>query len=328
MSDLRPAIRFASGLYRQRAGVMFAGYVRRDPIARLTLRPGRASPYAIYDRMRASGPLLPTRLGGLSTTSYRVCSSVLRDRRFGARPAPEDQADEELFDLSFLGQNPPDHTRLRRLAQPAFSPRAIAGYAGRIESTVGELLAQAAAAGEFDLISAFAAALPIAVITDMLGIPDADADAFSRYGAVIGSALDGIRSLRHAAQLQESDAALTRLFQELFELRRREPQDDVVSRIVAAEGSQIEPAEMLPMCSLLLVAGFETRSTSSATPSWPCWATPRSGRRCAPTRPAWPPARWRRPCAGTRRSRPPPGPRWSRWTWRARPSARARSCSR
>jgi cytochrome P450 len=258
MSNLRPAIRFASGLYRQRAGVMFAGYVRRDPVARLTLRPGRASPYAIYDRLRARGPLVPTRLGGLATTSYRVCSSVLRDRRFGARPAPEDQVEEELFDLSFLGQNPPDHTRLRRLAQPAFSPRAIAGYTGRIESKVGELLDQAAAAGEFDLISAFAAALPIAVITDMLGIPDADAQAFSRYGAVIGSALDGIRSLRHAAQLQESDTALTRLFEELFELRRREPQDDVVSRIVAAEGSQIEPAEMLPMCSLLLVAGFET----------------------------------------------------------------------
>ena len=92
----------------------------------------------------------------------------------------------------------------------------------------------------------------------MLGIPDADVRAFSRYGAVIGSALDGIRSLRHAAQLQESRVALHRLFEGLFELRRRDPQDDVVSRIVAAEGSQLQPAEMLPMCTLLLVAGFET----------------------------------------------------------------------
>jgi cytochrome P450 len=258
VSDLRPAIKFAAGLYRQRAGVMYAGYVRRDPVARLTLGPGRADPYAIYDRLRAAGPLVPTRLGNLSSTSYRVCNAVLRDRRFGSRPAPEDQTEEELFDLSFLGMNPPDHTRLRRLAQPAFSPRAIAGYTGRIESKVGELLGQAAAAGEFDLVSAFAAALPIAVITDMLGIPDADAAAFSRYGAVIGSALDGIRSLRHAAQLRESDAALTRLFEDLFELRRREPRDDVVSRIVTAEGDQIQPAELLPMCSLLLVAGFET----------------------------------------------------------------------
>jgi cytochrome P450 len=258
MSDLGTAISFASGLYRQRAGIAFAGYVRRDPSARLNLRPGRANPYAIYDRLRAAGPLVPTRLGNWSSTSYRVCSSVLRDRRFGVRPAEEDRAEEELFDLSFLGMDPPDHTRLRRLAQPAFSPRAIAGYTGRIESKVGELLDRAGAAGEFDLISAYAAALPIAVITDMLGIPEAGSQEFARFGAVIGSALDGIRSLRHAAQLQESDTALSRLFEELFELRRREPQDDVVSRIVRAEGGQIEPAEMLPMCMLLLVAGFET----------------------------------------------------------------------
>ena len=258
MSDLSRVISFASGLYRQRAGVAFAGYVRRDPLARLTLRPGRANPYAIYDRLRASGPLVPTRLGNWSSTSYRVCSSVLRDRRFGVRPAEEDRPEEQLFDLSFLGMDPPDHTRVRRLAQPAFSPRAVASYTGRIEAKVGELLDTAAAAGEFDLISEFAGALPIAVITDMLGIPDADARAFSRYGAVIGSALDGIRSLRHAAQLNESRIALFRLFDELFELRRRDPQDDIVSRIVAAEGTGLQPAEMLPMCTLLLVAGFET----------------------------------------------------------------------
>ena len=75
---------------------------------------------------------------------------------------------------------------------------------------------------------------------------------------VLGSALDGIRSLRHAGQLMASDAELNRLFEHLFELRRREPRDDIVSRLVAAEGDQITPAEMLPMFSLLLVAGFET----------------------------------------------------------------------
>ena len=100
--------------------------------------------------------------------------------------------------------NPPDHTRLRRLVQPAFSPKAVATYRSRVDRTVGDLLDQAAAAGEFDLVSTFAAPLPIAVITDLLGVPDAKADDFARYGATIGSALDGIRSMRHAAQLQAS----------------------------------------------------------------------------------------------------------------------------
>jgi len=134
----------------------------------------------------------------------------------------------------------------------------MAGYRPRIERTVDELLDRAAAAGEFDLVPAYAAPLPIAVITDLLGIPDADTEAFSRYGRVIGSALGGVRSLRHARELQANLVKLRTLFTDLFELRRREPGDDVISLLVAAEGDQIKPAEMMPMCVLLLVAGFET----------------------------------------------------------------------
>ena len=75
---------------------------------------------------------------------------------------------------------------------------------------------------------------------------------------LIGGALDGIRSLRHAAQLQSASDELQQLFENLFALRREQPQDDVVSHIVTAEGGQVQPAEMLPICFLLLIAGFET----------------------------------------------------------------------
>ena len=259
MSDLGRAVSFASQLYRVRAGTTFAGYVRRDPMARLQLRPGRVDPYVIYEQMRAVGPLVPTRLGNWASTSHRICNLVLRDRRFGVRPPVGlDGVVNEQSNMSFLAMNPPDHTRLRRLAMPAFSPKAVNTYRDRIERTVGDLLDRAASAGEFDLVSAFAVALPIAVITDLLGIPDADTEAFSRYGRVIGSALDGIRSMRHAKDLAVSDAKLRAMFTELFELRRREPGDDIVSHLVTAEGNQIKPAEMMPMCVLLLVAGFET----------------------------------------------------------------------
>jgi cytochrome P450 len=261
MSNLRPAITFAARLYRDQADVAWAGLIRRDPMARLQLRAGRADPYVIYDRLRAGGPLTPTRLGHYHwvSTSHRVCDSVLRDRRFGVRPADEAQAAaENAPEMSFLGLNPPDHTRLRKLATPAFGPKAVAGYADRIERTTGDLLDAATAAGRFDLVSAFAAPLPIAVITDLLGIGESDSTDFARYGMLIGSALDGIRSLRHAAQLQAGSNELIQLFEHLFKLRRREPRDDIVSHLVAAEGTQITPAEMLAMCVLLLVAGFET----------------------------------------------------------------------
>jgi cytochrome P450 len=258
MSDVGRAISFAAQLYRLRAGTAYACYVKNDPMARLQLRPGRDDPYAIYERMRAVGTLVPTWLGNWASPSHRVCNAVLRDRRFGVRPLDGRTDPEDESEVSFLSKNPPDHTRLRRLAMPAFSPKAVSTYRDRIERTVSELLDRAAAAGSFDLVSGFAAPLPIAVITDLLGIPDADTEAFSRYGRVIGSALGGIRSMRHAAELQANDAKLRAIFADLFELRRREPGDDVISRLVAAEGDQIKPSEMMPMCILLLVAGFET----------------------------------------------------------------------
>ncbi|HVQ91203.1 MAG TPA: cytochrome P450 [Mycobacteriales bacterium] len=258
MAQLRQAARFATGLYRERLAVARAGYVRRDLMALLQLRPGRDDPYAIYARMRRAGTVLPTRLGNWVTPSHRLCNMVLRDRRFGVRPADAPPPSAADFELSFLELNPPDHTRLRRLAQPAFSPRQMTGYRPRIEATAQRLLDRAAAAGRFDLVPALAAPLPIAVITDLLGVPNDRADDFARWGADIGSAISGIRSLAHAARLQKANAELAALFGGLFELRRREPEDDLVSQLVAAEDEQIRPDEMLSMCVLLLVAGFET----------------------------------------------------------------------
>ena len=132
-----------------------------------------------------------------------MCDAVLRDRRFGVRLEGESLE----LEASFLTQNPPDHTRLRRLALPAFSPKAVAGFQPRIERTVGDLLDRAQPAGQFNLVAALAAPLPIAVITDLLGIPDADAAGFARYGAIMGSALDGVRSMRHLQQLIASSNA-------------------------------------------------------------------------------------------------------------------------
>jgi len=252
MSEIGEALAFAARLYGERAHIAYSGYVRRDLMARLHLRDGRANPYPIYERIRERGTLVPARVDGdWVTASHRVCHSVLRSRRFGVQPAPGD-------DISFLGMNPPDHTRLRRLVQPAFSPKVVASYRQRIERTVAGLLDRAAAAGEFDLVPAFSAPLPIAVITDLLGVPDADAGDFARYGAAIGSALDGIKSLRHASELLANGVKLHKLFEDLIGLRRREPADDIISRLVTASGDQVKPDEMMPVCVLLLIAGFET----------------------------------------------------------------------
>ena len=163
--------------------------------------------------------------------------------------------------------------------------------------------------GSFDLVGGYAAPMPIAVITRLLGIPDADSEEFERYGQAFGSALGGLQSLRHARELFEAQRRLQRIFSDLIEARRADPGDDVISRLATAPGEQIQADDIVPLCTLLLIAGFETtvnligntvlRSAASGPSCGGGWPT---------TRP-WSMRRWRRHCASTHRCSGPPGSR-------------------
>lgn len=253
---LRQLANFTAELYRAKVVLGYQGYRKGDELALLMLHPGRDNPYPLYERLRAKGPLVRSRVGPWVTTSHRTCNTILRDRQFGV--VLEGQTGEGAGGLSFLEMNPPDHTRLRRLAAPAFSPKRMAGYTALIEKTVQQLLDDLPDEGSFDLVSKFSAPLPIAVISDLLGVPTTHADQFARWGATIGTALDGVKGVRHLRALLKANAGLERLFTELFEQRRRDPREDVISSVVTAEGERITPAEMVPICVLLFIAGFET----------------------------------------------------------------------
>jgi cytochrome P450 len=255
MGQARQVARFVAELYRAKAVLGYHGYLKHDELALLMLHPGRDNPYPLYERLRGRGPISRTRVGPWVSTSHPLCNRILRERGFGVGA---DGAEGGEGGLSFLEMNPPDHTRLRRLAAPAFSPKKMAGYTTRVEKTVQQLLDDLPDDGRFDLVSAFAAPLPIAVISDLLGVPTAHVDDFARWGATIGTALDGVKGVRHLRALMQANAGLEKMFQELFEVHRREPADDVISTIVAAEGERITPAEMVPLCVLLFIAGFET----------------------------------------------------------------------
>jgi cytochrome P450 len=251
--------KFIGGMYRERARVLYWAHVRGDLFSRLILPNGHTDPYEIYEEMRARGPMLPTRLGNYSTTSHRLCNEVLRNRKFGVSPidGSEDLANQAGLDLSLLELNPPDHTRIRRLAAPAFTPRRMAGYADLVDQAIRELLDECEREGEFDLMSSFASPLPIAVVTHLLGLPN-DPERFRRLGSTIARALDGIWSLGQARTLAAADAELRTTFAELLEQRAAEPGDDLVSALVSEEGRAITPAELSALVRLLLIAGFET----------------------------------------------------------------------
>ena len=175
----------------------------------------------------------------------------------------------------------------------------MADFRASIEKTVDRLLDDARRRGSSTWSRRSASPLPIAVITDLLGIPDADGDAFSRYGMTLGGALAGFRSLRHAREVMVADRDLKQLFEEIFELRRRQPGDDLISALVAAEGEQVQTVELVPLCRLLLIAGFETtvnlvgnavNALLDHPDQWaalvadPAWPAPPSRSRCATTR--------------------------------------------
>jgi cytochrome P450 len=254
--------RLVTRIYAERAWVAYAAHLRGDLLSRL-LSPSRPiDPYPLYEQMRARGPMLPTRLGNFSTTSHRICHEVLRSRGFGV--APQDPADRprwQVVDLSLLHLNPPDHTRIRRLAAPAFTPRRMAGYEPMVADTIHRLLDEAMPSGRLEVMSRFAGPLPIAVMTRLLGLPDEPAR-LRRLGSTIARALDGVWSLRQARSVAAAEKELRMMFRTLLNERAAAGDgprdDDLVSALLAQQGAQITADELVPLVRLLLIAGFET----------------------------------------------------------------------
>ena len=243
-------------------GLFLGARLRRDPI--LGLFTGREDdPFALYERLRtgAENPVPRSPVGLRYATSHAACAAILKSREMGARPtdASAESSIDKSLDLSLLQLNPPEHGRLRRTVAPAFSPKAMRGYRTDIEAITERLLAQVPVGEPWDLVEKLSSPLPMEVITRMLGIPAYDQPTFRRYGASIAAALDGISSLPHAAGVLSAQKAMTDIFTRLFELREREPTDDIISELVhARDRGDLAPEDMVSLATLLLIAGFET----------------------------------------------------------------------
>lgn len=239
--------------------ITYHAWGRRDPVADLFTFRGRRNPYATYEKLRARGPVSRTTLGGLVTVEHDLCGQVLRERRFGVGEEP---GLDGIVDLSLLELDPQDHTRLRRLVAPAFSPRRMKTQEERIQRVVDRLIDDLAVRlkdGPVDLMSTYAKPLPIAMIASLMGIPDEELPALGRHGDAIGGVLDGVQSFGHFRRVRRARADLDTLFLQLAERRRQEPAEDIVGDLVVAlDAGELSEAEFRALCSLVLVAGFET----------------------------------------------------------------------
>ena len=230
-----------------------------------------ADPYPFYHQLRQSAPVFKTPMGFWLMTRYEDISLALRDRRFGKdfvgnmiRRYGENRMNEPAvasLGNTMLVLDPPDHTRLRGLVTKAFTARRVADMRPRIKALVDQQLDRVQDKGAMDVMRDLAHRLPVIVICDMLGIPEAHRAPFLAGSNVNGRILEPVPMTRE--ELDQANAATmgaNAYFDQLCELRRRDPQDDLTTELVKAEeaGDRLSTEELRANIGLLFGAGHET----------------------------------------------------------------------
>ncbi len=238
----------------------------------------KANPYPTYAALRAESPF-HRRLStdGKTTiwfvTRYDDVNMLLRDHKRLVKSVENTLTPDEravmpatppllqLLGNHMLNLDPPDHTRLRGLVSKAFTNQVVAQMHDRIQRIAAELLDQAHAKGEMDLIEEFAFPLPIIVIAELLGIPPRDRRRFRNWSnAFVTPSVNLQRSIKKMQKAGQVMADFTGYMRRVFEERRQAPRDDLISLLLQAEedGDKLREEELFSMVILLIVAGHET----------------------------------------------------------------------
>ncbi|MGX1562449.1 cytochrome P450 [Streptomyces sp. NPDC055506] len=239
-----------------------------------------ADPYPAYAELRAQGRVHyyePT--NQWLVPHHADVSALLRDRRLGrtyqhrftheefGRTAPP--AGQEPFhtlnDHGMLDLEPPDHTRIRRLVSKAFTPRTVERLKPYVRGLADELASALAEAGGGDLLKDVAEPLPVAVIAEMLGIPESDRAPLRPWSADICGMYELNPSEETAAKAVRASVEFSDYLRELIAARRKEPGDDLISGLIEAhdEGDRLTEQEMISTAVLLLNAGHEATVNST-----------------------------------------------------------------
>lgn len=231
----------------------------------------KANPFALLTDLRASQPVyrttLPDKTPVWLLSRYEDVATLLRDDRF-VKDKRKAMTAEQLrkmpwvppmfrpLERNMLDVDPPDHTRLRTLVHKAFTPSLVARMRDRIQSLADELLAQVMDKGECDLIRDYALPLPMIIITEILGVPTRDRNKFHKWSNAVVSLSSPSPTLRVIPNVW----MFLRYLRRFFEIRRRDPQNDLATALITAEeaGDKLSRDELLAMVFLLLIAGHET----------------------------------------------------------------------
>jgi cytochrome P450 len=231
-------------------------------------QPGRLDdPFPLLRRLREVDPVNLTPIGTWRLSRYRDVVRLLREVKCGVRyrdgrPRRPGADGEAAGPGTFmLEQDPPNHTRLRRLVSRAFTPRAAEGWRPRARVLVKEMLDRVERRGEMDVIADLALPLPSTLICEMLGVPAADRERFTVWTADATHNLAGEMAPPEVRERAQGAAmSLAGYFNQLIEERRQSLSGDLLSTLIRAEeeGDKLSTVELLVQSIGLLIAGFET----------------------------------------------------------------------
>lgn len=229
-------------------------------------------PYPHLARLREDDPVTQVDPMGIwAVTRYDDVNYVLRTPKIFSSSAfraifgmlsPAMTESDILLMNSMIGHDPPDHTRLRRLVNRAFTSQAIAALEPRIRQLSCELIEKIGARSEFDLVHDFSMPLPVTVIAEMLGVDPNRKEDFKRWSddIVSMSSSPAHQDPKDIERKVTSRAELRAYFKEIIDARRIDPHGDLISGLTKAEEAddRLTEDEMVSMAILLLVAGNET----------------------------------------------------------------------
>jgi hypothetical protein len=249
-----------------------------DPQAALISDPEiRRDPFPTYERIRADGPTLRTKIG-IITASHPVAAGLLRSDDFRTTSiatsvpphlqwierATRPDALHPLMPPSLLSVEPPSHTRYRTTVSSVFTARAVAAMRADVQAVADRLLDElehdAEAGRPVDIVGRYCAQLPVAIISDILGISADERDRVLEFGEHVAPSLDVGLGYRQFREVQKGLAGFDAWLADHIAELRRAPRDDLMSQLIAAtsDGVHLDDEELRATAGLVLAAGFET----------------------------------------------------------------------
>src|SRR5581483_8170056 len=233
------------------------------------------NPYPHYAELRRAVPVEQHEFGFWALWRHADISEMLKARlsvedrnvtSFGPMRAVYDEVYGEADrgrrgdGMSMLDRDPPDHTRLRRLVSRAFTAKTVEQLVPVIQRLVDDALDRMADGGTVDLIDALAFPLPFAVISQMLGMPEADVGRLRELSGTIVRSLEPVPDESVVRQIVKADVDMAERTAEAIAWKRAHPADDLLTALINAEedGDALSDIELVAQVVLLYVAGHET----------------------------------------------------------------------